>query len=334
MISVVLRNGLKLVNYIIAPLDELSRSSIMETTNKIAENYSTVHDRFSSSCCAVPEFPSNERTFISKYLTRLKNFELLGRELNWIYSKHLTYRLAVIGENITALFTGSATNGHRRKLWRRIRLELKKIMKKKKDTLIVIDFYLTYCPPCRKIAPVYESLAAETKNVIFLKVNGQEGGLKQKPMEFIRFKNNPIILIHEAFGRFSRVELYERIKNIGLNKDFGLSQSVFGKSGRHWRAELKNCFSTYSYIICITDYHHTIKAILNHIRYQSEGVLKRVGGIDTVLMEVSVLQDYVIIAGNFKRKPSYLLGGLAGDTVTEITVHFIGNAKSANRCDL
>ncbi|OON22913.1 thioredoxin [Opisthorchis viverrini] len=54
--------------------------------------------------------------------------------------------------------------------------ELKKITKKNRDKLIVVDFFLTYCPPCQRIAPVYESLAAENPNVVFLKVNGQQGG--------------------------------------------------------------------------------------------------------------------------------------------------------------
>ncbi|KAK9874316.1 hypothetical protein WA026_002668 [Henosepilachna vigintioctopunctata] len=42
------------------------------------------------------------------------------------------------------------------------------------DQLVVIDFFATWCGPCRMIAPQVEELAAEHKNVIILKVDIDE----------------------------------------------------------------------------------------------------------------------------------------------------------------
>lgn len=42
------------------------------------------------------------------------------------------------------------------------------------DNLVVIDFYSTNCPPCEKIAPLYEELSLSEEfasGVTFLKVN-------------------------------------------------------------------------------------------------------------------------------------------------------------------
>lgn len=47
----------------------------------------------------------------------------------------------------------------------------------KDDTYVIVDFYTTWCGPCKQLAPVYEELSqdyADDESVKFLKVNVQE----------------------------------------------------------------------------------------------------------------------------------------------------------------
>ena len=39
---------------------------------------------------------------------------------------------------------------------------------------VVIDFYATWCGPCKMLAPIFENVAATTQNVKFVKVNVDE----------------------------------------------------------------------------------------------------------------------------------------------------------------
>mmetsp|Transcript_15366 Transcript_15366/g.22608 ORF Transcript_15366/g.22608 Transcript_15366/m.22608 type:complete len:105 (+) Transcript_15366:55-369(+) len=45
---------------------------------------------------------------------------------------------------------------------------------KESSKLVVIDFTASWCPPCRMIAPIFEAIAAEFPNAIFVKVDVDE----------------------------------------------------------------------------------------------------------------------------------------------------------------
>ena len=56
-----------------------------------------------------------------------------------------------------------------------------------KDTLIVVDFWASWCGPCKMLAPIFEKLASEMADVKFCKVNVDE-----EPELSNRFKVNSI----------------------------------------------------------------------------------------------------------------------------------------------
>lgn len=52
--------------------------------------------------------------------------------------------------------------------------ELDAAIKEAGEKLIVIDFFATWCGPCRNIAPFVEKMAGEHADVVFLKVDVDE----------------------------------------------------------------------------------------------------------------------------------------------------------------
>ena len=45
-----------------------------------------------------------------------------------------------------------------------------------KHSLALVDFWATWCGPCRMMAPIVEELAAETEDVTFAKLNVDDYG--------------------------------------------------------------------------------------------------------------------------------------------------------------
>ncbi|ORX53154.1 thioredoxin TrxA [Hesseltinella vesiculosa] len=63
------------------------------------------------------------------------------------------------------------------------------------DKLVVVDFYATWCGPCKMIAPKFENLVDEYTNVVFAKVDVDEAsdiaaevGVRAMPT-FLFFRN-------------------------------------------------------------------------------------------------------------------------------------------------
>jgi len=52
--------------------------------------------------------------------------------------------------------------------------ELKQQLNDAGDKLVVIDFFATWCGPCKMIAPQIEEMAKTNENVVFLKVDVDE----------------------------------------------------------------------------------------------------------------------------------------------------------------
>lgn len=49
--------------------------------------------------------------------------------------------------------------------------EFERILLESGDKLIVVDFTATWCPPCQRIAPLFENLAQKYPDVVFCKVD-------------------------------------------------------------------------------------------------------------------------------------------------------------------
>jgi thioredoxin len=48
-------------------------------------------------------------------------------------------------------------------------VELKKILSE--NSFVVVDFYTQTCPPCKKIAPLYDTLPEKFPHITFIKVD-------------------------------------------------------------------------------------------------------------------------------------------------------------------
>merc|ERR1712083_514758 len=52
--------------------------------------------------------------------------------------------------------------------------ELDKVLEDAGDKLVVVDFTASWCPPCKRIAPVFAKLDEENADVVFVKVDVDE----------------------------------------------------------------------------------------------------------------------------------------------------------------
>jgi len=74
-----------------------------------------------------------------------------------------------------------------------------KTLKENQDALIVVDFFATWCPPCRRASPIFGRWSTEFGNVVFLKVDvdiagdvAKKNGITGMPT-FKLFKNGTVV---------------------------------------------------------------------------------------------------------------------------------------------
>jgi thiol-disulfide isomerase/thioredoxin len=75
--------------------------------------------------------------------------------------------------------------------------EFDAVLKAAGPKLVVVDFFAEWCQPCKAIAPVFERLASEHKDVVFLKVNEREAG------DLIHAKGKMIYTQRISFGAWN-----------------------------------------------------------------------------------------------------------------------------------
>jgi len=70
------------------------------------------------------------------------------------------------------------------------------LLKEKRDYLFVIDFFATWCGPCKVIAPVYENLAQSFSNekIVFCKVDVENDSLDEVISSF-KVQSMPTFII-------------------------------------------------------------------------------------------------------------------------------------------
>jgi len=80
-------------------------------------------------------------------------------------------------------------------------LEIRSLIQSNPNKLIVIDWFATWCGPCRAIAPLYEQLSAEMKDVVFISADIEElpdasaqAGVQSVPC-FHFIKNNELVAV-------------------------------------------------------------------------------------------------------------------------------------------
>lgn len=88
----------------------------------------------------------------------------------------------------------------------------------KDDTLVVMDFYATWCGPCKKMEPVLKDLERKYRDVNFYKMDIDENFLDEileltSVPTYVFVKNGePLEIVEGAIGEEAMIDLIEKYK--------------------------------------------------------------------------------------------------------------------------
>lgn len=83
------------------------------------------------------------------------------------------------------------------------------------DKLVVVDFFASWCPPCKMLGPVVEEYAEKHPEVLVIKVNTDEYNSLAKKYDIFEvptvlyFKNGELIHRHKGFMDIEQMEAYQ-----------------------------------------------------------------------------------------------------------------------------
>lgn len=75
------------------------------------------------------------------------------------------------------------------------------------NKLVVVDFFATWCGPCRALSPYIDELAANQHNILFAKANIEETPIMANELDV---KSLPCVIIFENGKEINRI--------VGFNK--------------------------------------------------------------------------------------------------------------------
>ena len=88
---------------------------------------------------------------------------------------------------------------------------------KSENSKLVVDFYTTWCGPCKKAGPIFEKLATKYPSVTFVKVDCDKGadisghyGVQSIPT-FISFLNGHLREKKSGFNEVALVGMIEKL---------------------------------------------------------------------------------------------------------------------------
>ena len=87
------------------------------------------------------------------------------------------------------------------------------------NELVLVDFFATWCPPCKMLAPILEQISNERNDILVLKVNidefksiGDKYDVHAVPT-LVFFKNNEEVKRHIGFtGKDQLEQIIEELK--------------------------------------------------------------------------------------------------------------------------